>query len=268
MPSYPSDLEPSKLQSHKVSSQLVDPLQVARAFDAQTISDSAKSPKEGPISQHDGNSILGKGASGSILGNLLAQRRPYTSEEEGSAQTKNMRKWQSLKPPKEGAKNLRLRVGSASRSRGSSQNSHDRRSEKGSQKSRGTELRRLDSLSMKDRNASETRPTHAESEVPLQFDPAPITESKKSLLAEKLSQLKRPSIISGGRGPQSSRLNSTNISNKKSIRDVGYRNTNTSTHGFGAGASSILTDGSERLRDNLENARKSKQAKEVRSLSK
>lgn len=82
MPTYPSDLEPSKLQSHKLSSQLIDPLQKVRTFDTQTISNSAKSPKEGPISHHDGNSILGKSGGGSILGNLLAQKRPYTSEEE------------------------------------------------------------------------------------------------------------------------------------------------------------------------------------------
>lgn len=81
MPTYPSDLEPSKLQSHKLSSQLIDPLQKV-TFDAQTIGDSAKSPKEGPISHIDGNSILGKSGGGSILGNLLAQKRPYTSEEE------------------------------------------------------------------------------------------------------------------------------------------------------------------------------------------
>lgn len=238
-----------------------------RGFDAQTISNSAKSPQEGPISQHDGNSILGKGASGSILGNLLAQRRPYTSEEE-SLQARNMRKWQSLKPPKEGGKNLRLRVGSASRSRGSSPNSPDKKSEKGSQKSKGSELQRnADNLSLKNKNASESGQTKTEPVAPVQPQSAQNPESKKNLLAEKLQKLKRPSIISSFQAPQSS-LNSTNISNRKSIRDIGFRNGNTSAHGFGAGASSILTDNSERLRDNLENLRKSRQAKEARRSSK
>lgn len=46
MPSYPSDLEPSKLQSHKAKGMLVDPAHVIGGLETQTISNSAKSPKD------------------------------------------------------------------------------------------------------------------------------------------------------------------------------------------------------------------------------
>lgn len=68
----------------------------------------------------------------------------------------------------------------------------------------------------------------------------------------------------------SSKLNTTGLSNKRSIRDVSYRNANGSTSaiGFGAGASSILTDNSERLRENLESLRKTKSIKQTRDITK
>ena len=46
MPSYPSDLEPSKLQSHKAKGMLVDPAHVIGGLETQTISNTAKSPKD------------------------------------------------------------------------------------------------------------------------------------------------------------------------------------------------------------------------------
>jgi hypothetical protein len=194
-----------------------------KTFDTQTIN-SAKSPKEGPISHNDGNSILGKSGGGSILGNLLAQKRPYTSEEE-SIQARNMRKWQSLKPPKEGAKNLRLRVSSQSRSRGSSQNSPQKRSDKGSQRSKTSEVQKnQDNMEQ----APKEKTTDSEKNRPQTVsNTRSNNESKKNQLAEKLQKLKRPSMMNNFQS-SSNRLNSTNLSNKKSIRDVSFRNGSTS----------------------------------------
>jgi len=63
--------------------------------------------------------------------------------------------------------------------------------------------------------------------------------------------------------------NLSKMSNKKSIRDVGYRNANSSCSGFpGATASSILTDNSERLRDNLLSMKKTKSFKSIRDSKK
>ena len=176
-----------------------------------------------------------------------------------------MRKWQSLKAPKEGGRNLRLRVSSQSRSRGSSQNSPQKRSDKGSQRSRTSDVQQKN-LDNAEQAPKETNDDSDKNRPQTLSNTRPTPESKKSQLAEKLSKLKRPSMLNNFQS--SSKLNTTNLSNRKSIRDVAFRNGNTSAQGFGAGASSILTDNSERLRENLESIRKSKSIRQARDQQK
>ena len=62
--------------------------------------------------------------------------------------------------------------------------------------------------------------------------------------------------------------NLSKMSNKKSIRDVGFRNANSSRDCSGLPATSILTDNSERLRDNLLSMKKTKSFKSIRDSKK
>lgn len=155
---------------------------------------------------------------------------------------------------------MRLRVSSHSRSRGSSQNSPAKQSDKGSQRSKTSDAKKPDTLepAPKEKNTDSEK-----NRAQTPSNNRSTGESKKNLLAEKLQKLKRPSMLNNFQS-SSNRLNSTNLSNKKSIREVSFRNNNTSAHGFGAGASSILTDNSERLRENLESIKKSRSLKQAR----
>lgn len=89
---------------------------------------------------------------------------------------------------------MRLRVSSQSRSRGSSQNSPQKKSDKGSQRSRTSEMQKnLDNLepAPKEKNTdSEKKRPQTPSNLPSN------NESKKNQLAEKLQKLKRPSMLS------------------------------------------------------------------------
>ena len=78
-------------------------------------------------------------------------------------------------------------------------------------------------------------------------------------LAARLSKLKRPSMN------QLSQMNSSRLSNKKSVRDISFSQKQNTSYNNQA---SIITDNSERLRDTLEQFKKSKLLKDLRAKTK